>query len=355
MGLTHGNSRRETPARTAKRLQISLEAASLFHDSEVIDLHVDSFIWTRIAGYDLTARHSAGPTPGHFFRQVDIPRLRQVGIDGATWVITTNPWRTAAKRKSTFARNLDRLSRILDTSGETRMVGSHSEYQAARSAGLHAAFVGIQGGNALGPPFHVDAELARRLLRVTLVHLTTSSLGATSSPLRLPSPKRRHTEELVTQLNERRVFVDLAHISRSDFDAVLEIHSRAVPPIVTHTGVCGARDHWRNLTDGQLRAIAERGGIVGIMYHSLYIRKPPFRARASDVVRHIRHALDVCGEGAVCLGSDWDGMITTPGDMATCLELPVLVEEMLKAGLGEAVIRKVLGGNFLRLLREVRP
>lgn len=353
--MTHGNSRRETPTRIAERLQISLEAASLFHECEVIDLHVDSFIWTRVAGYDLTAPHSPGPAPGHFFRQVDIPRLRQVGIDAATWVITTNPWRTATARKTTLARNLERLTRILDTSGETRVVGCHSDYQAARSAGLHAAFIGIQGGNALGPPFHVDVELARRLLRVTLVHLTSSSLGTTSSPLRTPSPKRQHTEELVAQLNERRVFVDLAHISRPDFDKVLEIHSRSVPPIVTHTGVCGARDHWRNLTDAQLRAIAERGGIVGIMYHSSYIRRPPFRARALDVVRHIRHAVDVCGADAVCLGSDWDGMITTPADMPTCLELPVLVEEMLKAGLSEGVVRKVLGGNFLRLLREVRP
>lgn len=346
---------RETPNESAERLQISLEAASLYQACEVVDLHIDSFIWTRLVGYDLAARHSAGITPGYFFRQVDLPRLHQVGLAAATWVITTNPWRGDLERKRALKDNVRRLTAILNDSGQARVVGCFSEYEQARSHGLHAGFIGIQGGNALGPPYEVDADLARVLLRVTLVHLTTSSLGTTSSPLRVSAPRSRHTEDLVAQLNERRVLVDLAHISRPDFDHVLTIHDRHVPPIVTHTGVCGARDHWRNLTDHQLRAIADRGGIVGIMYHSLYLRNPLRRAKAADVVRHILHALDVCGSDAISLGSDWDGLITTPGDMPTCLEHPRLVEEMLRAGLSGDVIRKVLGGNFLRLLREVRP
>jgi membrane dipeptidase len=235
------------------------------------------------------------------------------------------------------------------------VVGSFAEYTSARKEGMHAAFIGIQGGNALGPPYAIDTALAKVLLRVTLVHLTNSELGTTSNPLKLPQPPKHDTEALVAELNRHRIFVDLAHISRRDFDRVLCFHSRDVPPIVTHTGVCGARDHWRNLTDEQLRAIADRGGVVGIMYHSLYIRKAPQRARAADVARHIKHALDVCGSDAVCLGSDWDGLITTPSDMPTCLELPRLVDEMLRAGIEASVVSKVLGENFLRLLARVRP
>lgn len=346
---------RETAQQCSKRLRISLEAASLFQGAEVIDLHIDSFIWSRIAGYDLGAYHSPGLLPGHFFRQVDLPRLAEVGVGGGTWVVTTNPWRGARGRKATLARNLEHLTAQLEGSGYARVVGTFAEYQAARRAGLHASFLGIQGGNALGPPYSVDAALARRLLRVTLVHLTNSELGTTSNPAHFPARPRADTQALVEQLNEHRVFVDLAHISRPDFDRVLACHSRALPPIVTHTGVCGAREHWRNLTDAQLRAIADRGGIVGIMYHSLYIRKPPRRATARDVVAHIKHALDVCGSDAVCLGSDWDGLITTPRDMPTCSELPRLVDEMLRAGLAPEVITQVLGANFLRLLREFRP
>lgn len=347
--------RRETAEQCSKRLRISFEAASLFYDSDVVDLHVDSFIWSRLFGYDIGKYHSAGLAPGHFFRQVDLPRLARVGIGGATWVITTNPWRSAESRRTTLARNVARLGRHLRESGQARVVGTASEYAAARRDGLHAAFVGIQGGNALGPPYAIDSALAKVLLRVTLVHLTNSALGTTSNPLKLPERPKVDTEELVAELNRHRIFVDLAHISRRDFDRVLSFHSRDLPPIVTHTGVCGARDHWRNLTDQQLRAIADRGGIVGIMYHSLYLRRAPRRATTADVVRHVKHALDVCGADAVCLGSDWDGLITTPRDMPTCLELPRLVEAMLRAGIGADVVRKVLGENFLRLLARVRP
>lgn len=353
--VTPSTTERETPAECAKRLRISVEAASLFFESEVVDLHVDSFIWTRLAGYDVDKCHAAGPAPGYFFRQVDLPRFAQVGVHAATWVITTNPYRTSEGRRRAFDDNLRTLTTKLTRSKFARIVGTFSEYEAARSEGRHAAFIGIQGGNALGPPFVVTAELAKVLLRVTLVHLTSSSLGATSSPLRLPSGATNDTEALVGALNEHRVFVDLAHIARPDFDRVLDCHSAALPPIVTHTGVCGARDHWRNLTDQQLRRIAERGGIVGIMYHSHYLRPGLGRATTADVVRHVRHAIDICGQDAVSLGSDWDGLIVTPRDMPTCLELPRLVEALLQARVAPDVIRKVLGGNFLRLLRWVRP
>lgn len=354
-GVTSTLTERETAEQCSKRLRVSLEAASLFQAAEVVDLHVDSFIWSRLVGYDISRYHSAGPAPGHFFRQVDLPRLAQVGIGGATWVITTNPWRTARSRKTILKRNVERLTTELESSGRARVVGNFTEYAAARRDGLHAAFIGIQGGNALGPPYAMDAALAKVLLRVTLVHLTNSALGTTSNPMKLPQTPRLDTEALVAELNQHRVLVDLAHISRRDFDRVLTFHSKAVPPIVTHTGVCGVRDHWRNLTDEQLRTIAARGGVVGIMYHSLYLREAPHRARVADVVRHVKHALDVCGTDAVCLGSDWDGLITTPSDMPTCLELPRLVDAMLIGGLHPDVIRKVLGGNFLRLLAEVRP
>lgn len=346
---------RETPEQCSKRLRVSLEAASLFHDSEIVDLHVDSYIWSRVAGYDISRHHTPGPAPGHFFRHVDLPRLALVGIGSATWVITTNPWRNATSRRAVLKLNVERLTKLLHDSGQARVVSTYEDYLAARSSGLHAAFLGVQGGNALGPPYELDPTLAKSLLRVTLVHLTNSALGSTSNPVKLPQRARADTEALVAEMNRHRVLVDLAHISRPDFDRVLAMHSRDVPPIVTHTGVCGARDHWRNLTDEQLRAVADRGGVVGIMYHSLYIREAPRRARAADVVRHIRHALDVCGTDAVCLGSDWDGLITTPSDMPTCLELPRLVEEMLTSGIDADVVRKVLGQNFLRLLQRVRP
>ena len=87
----------------AKSLDISREAAELYLASEVIDLHVDSFIWTRVFGYDLGRRHGRGLFGARFYSQVDFPRVRQARIGGALWSITTNPWRASEHRAGAAA------------------------------------------------------------------------------------------------------------------------------------------------------------------------------------------------------------------------------------------------------------
>jgi membrane dipeptidase len=334
---------------------VSSEAFAIYRDSTIVDLHIDSYIWVRAVGYDVNQMHSPGLLDGRFFRQVDLPRLHQAGIHGATWVITTNVFRSNRERPGVLDANLHRIEQELQRAGLARVVSNYTEFLAARRMGQHAAFLGVQGGNALGSPAGLSALSKRKLLRVTLVHMTPNRIAGTSAQVGLESGLGPDANTLIESLNEHKVFVDLAHISRSAFWAVLDVHSRDVPPIITHTGVCGVRDHWRNVTDEQLRAIADRGGVIGIMYHSWYLRRGYFRGRADDIAHHIVHALTVAGEDAICLGSDWDGAIVTPRDMPTCLELPRLVQALLGRGVSTPVIRKVLGENFLRLLREVRP
>src|SRR6185295_8490361 len=176
----------QAPEAWAQALGISREAVALFAASEVIDLHIDSFIWTRVFGYDIGQRHQPRFGRGYFYNQVDVPRLRSVGISGATWVITTNPLRAGSARARVFAENLLRLRELLAAQPEVAVVRTHAEYLDARRAGKHAAFLGIQGGNALDAHTDLRALLAEGwLLRVTLVHLSSSALGDTSSPLRL--------------------------------------------------------------------------------------------------------------------------------------------------------------------------
>ena len=159
---------------------------------------------------------------------------------------------------------------------------------------------------------------------------------------------------MVELLNERKVLVDLAHISARGFWSACEAHAKDTPFVVTHTGVSGVHRHWRNLDDDQIRAVARSGGVVGIMYHAPFLGDRPWAGRVDTIARHIAHVLDVAGEDTPALGSDWDGSIITPRDMPTCLELPRLVAALLKRGLAERVIQKILGQNFLRVLREVR-
>jgi membrane dipeptidase len=340
----------------ARELDIPLAAVELYRQSDVIDLHVDSFIWQRTFGYDLTKRHRA-PLWGAFLGQVDFPRIREAEISGATWVITTNPLREPADRARAFETNLNELCRTFArVPAEFQLVTNAREYDSARAAGKHAAFLGIQGGNALDLSL---SELARlcdgRVLRITLVHLSSSRIGSTSSPMRLSDTGlSAFGKQMVELLNERKVLVDLAHISARGFWSARDAHAKDTPFVVTHTGVSGVYRHWRNLDDDQIRAVANSGGVVGIMYHAPFLGDRPWAGRVETIARHIAHVLRVAGEDTPALGSDWDGSIITPRDMPTCLELPRLVAALMKLGIKDSVVQKILGRNFLRVVREVR-
>jgi membrane dipeptidase len=348
---------RKSSGAWAAELGISTGAVELYRASDVIDLHIDSFIWQRTFGYDLTKRHRA-PLWGAFFGQVDFPRVLEAELSGATWVITTNPLREPTDRAETLSRNVDELCRTFSRVPEHfRVVTNAREYDAARKAGKHAAFLGVQGGNALDSSLDEIARLCDgRILRITLVHLSNSRIGSTSSPMRLhDTALSGFGAQMVELLNERRVLVDLAHISAQGFWSACRAHAKDIPFVVTHTGVSGVHRHWRNLDDDQIRAVARSGGVVGIMYHAPFLGDRPWAGRVDTIAHHIEHVFQVAGEDTPALGSDWDGSIITPRDMPTCLELPRLVEALQKRALPERAIKKILGQNFLRVLREVRP
>lgn len=347
---------RHDPAGWAEHLGISREAVELYLASDVIDLHLDTFIWNRIFGYDLTKRHGGGVFGHRFYSQVDIPRIRDARITGAIWVITTNPAREMADRQRHFEENLEKLTEILSSvPDEVTLVRTAAQYEAAAATGKHAAFIGIQGGNALDAPGAVEI-LDDRIVRITLVHLSKSSLGQTSSPLGgkqdtgLTDAGRAYVEAL----DAKKIFVDLAHISKQGFADAVAVHDPSLPLIVTHTGVSGVHEHWRNLDDGQLKAIADSGGTIGVMYESSFLGPSRWKGRAAMVADHIMHIVNTVGEDHASLGSDWDGAIMPPRDLMTPLELPRVVQHLLDRKLSPAAIQKVLAKNFLRALRDLR-
>lgn len=344
----------------AARLGCSAEAVALAHASDVVDLHLDTFIWARVLGYDVRRHHAGGPFGRRFGGHVDVPRLRDGGATGGMWSITTNPLRPAAARWRAFLENLAGLRALVDgTAGALRFARTLAEYGAARAAGAHACFPAIQGLNAVeGAPEGVASLPDHTIVRATLVHLTNSAYGATSSPLGAGRREKGLTpagRTAIEQMNARRIFVDLAHIHERAFWDAVAVHDRAQPLLVTHTGVAGVRPHWRNLTDAQVKAVADTGGVVGIIFAEEFLRRRGGPADGRMIVEHVEHVVRVAGEDAVGLGSDFDGMIRPPRDVAAVDAYPKLVQHMLDRGFGEARIRKVLGGNFLRALGELRP
>ena len=271
--------------------------------------------------------------------------MREGGFTGAVLSVATNPFRGRPGRAAVLATNVDRLVAAVERAGAV-VVADHAGYRAARAAARFACFLAVQGGNAADP----DA-LPPVVSRVTLVHLTRSRLGSPSAPFGGSGGLTAYGRAYVEALNDRRVLVDLAHANRPTFWDAIAVHDRALPPIVSHTGVTGVHPSWRNVDDEQVRAVADRGGVVGIMYHRGFLGGSTSEA----VLRHLEHVVRVGGEDAAALGSDWDGLIVTPRDMPTARELPVLVQGMVDRRWSTHRIAKVVGGNYLRVVAEVRP
>ena len=344
----------------AARAGVSLSAVALMRDLEVIDLHLEPYLPVRLVGYDLKKRHSKGWNRGHLMGHLDFPGIQHGGLSGGMWSITTNIARTGRGKWETFCENVTRLVELIeDTAGSFELVRTVGEYRAARSRGAHAVMVVVQGGNALTDGLTaLDTIPAHALTRVTLVHLTNSEVGTTSSPLRWPwgrtgiGPKGR---EMIEALNHHRVFVDLAHIHRDGFWEALDVQAKGTPVLVTHTGVTGVKSHWRNLDDAQLRAVAETGGTSGIIFAKQFLSRSGGPNDCHMVLEHMEHAIRVCGEEHVSIGSDLDGFITPPPDLMDGDGYLRLVDGMLQRGWEENRIRRVCGENFLRTFEQLRP
>jgi membrane dipeptidase len=118
--------------------------------------------------------------------------------------------------------------------------------------------------------------------------------------------------------------------------------------MVTHTGVLGAFEHWRNIDDEQLRAVAGLGGCVGVIFCPKFLGGDGLE----PVVRHMKHILDVVGEDAAALGSDWDGFIVPTQPLKDPRGRPLLTDALLAAGVSRQAIGKILRENVMRVLRE---
>jgi membrane dipeptidase len=318
--------------------------------ADIVDAHVETFVWTRVLGYDLRRRHGRGLLGGRFYSQVDLPRMREAGMTGGVFSIATNPFRSGEGRRTTLLANIVRLQRILESDPGVAVVADAAGYRQARAEGRMACFLAVQGGNAVTAD--EVAALPSVVSRVTVVHLTRSPLGSPARPLSGARARGLTPagHDYVAALDARRILVDLAHLNRPGFWDALAAHEPATPAIVSHTGVRGVHNVWRNLDDAQVRAVADTGGVVGIMYHSGFLGE----GSAAAVVRHLEHVVDVGGEDCAALGSDWDGLIVTPRDMRTVTELPVLVRAMRARGFSDARVRKIVGANYLRVVEAVR-
>lgn len=157
-------------------------------------------------------------------------------------------------------------------------------------------------------------------------------------------------KKVALEMNRLGMMIDVSHMAESTFWDVLEI-SKA-PVIATHSGIDALHHHVRNLTDEQLLALAENGGVVGIVFYPTFLTSTGV-ATISDVVDHIDYAVDLIGIDHVAIGSDFDGA-TLPSDLKDASEMGKLTDELISRGYSTIDIKKILGLNTLRVMHEVQ-
>jgi membrane dipeptidase len=320
-----------------------------FHRScLVLDLHADTPVLLRF-GYDLGKRHRFH-LPNHAWGgHLDLPRMREGGLDAQCFGLCSFPFRRGPA--ATVGRQLDALERAEKAHPDQLvLVRTADEIRAAREAGRIAGLRGIEGAHALeGDLERVARFAARGVVYLGLLHFSSNEAGA---PLwgRGRDDSRGLTDfgrDLVDELNRQQVLVDLAHINKR---GLMEAAARSrAPVLVSHTGVFGACDHWRNIDDEQIRAVAETGGCIGVMYSTHNLCSDTIEG----VCTHLEHLVRVGGEDCPALGSDFDGAITPVRGLEDVSRLPGLTALLLERGLSHVQVSKILGENALRVIAAV--
>lgn len=320
----------------------------------IADGHADSLMWNR----DLTKASDEG--------HVDFPRLREAGvkiqaftivtrglpvIDGFPLFMLKERW-PAEARASEWTRcsfQVDRLEHFCATSnGLAAIAGTKVGLESNLNEGRLSAVIGIEGAHAIeGQVDRVKTLFDRGVRFMSLTHLSNNELGGTSTPMMGNRPLTPLGRETLDAMAAAGMVIDVAHASPAMLPELLS--HRTIRPFCSHAGVQGATKLWRNLDDVTLKAIADKGGVVGIIFAPQFVGGRQF----TDVARHIEHAVQVMGEDGVALGSDFDGMIPLPQGMRDVRDLKKLTQTLLDRGMTVRVVEKVLGHNFRRFWSEV--
>lgn len=344
----------------------SPDAKALHATLDMADLHADTLLWGRDVLERGTRGHVDVPrlTEGRFALQVfstvtKTPRGlnydRNTGdTDSITLLAMANAWppKTWNSLAERALYQASRLQAAAERSPEALVLVRRKADLAAvmqkraAGSGVVAGILATEGAH----PLEGNLDNLKRLhdagfRMIGLHHFFDNELGGSLHGVSKGglSP---FGFQAVKAMEEMGIIIDLAHSSEQVVADMLEIATK--PIVISHTGVRGTCKSPRDLSDDSMKAIAAKGGLIGIGYWEGAVCD----YTPAGVAKAIKYAVDLVGEDHVALGSDYDGSTTVKFDAAESI---ALVDALLKAGLTQDQIRKVTGSNTIRFLQEHLP
>lgn len=241
------------------------------------------------------------------------------------------------------------------------IVAKHSQYVGIartpddlwmnKHMGKKSIMLGIENGHALEGSLDNLRHFAQRgIVYMTLCHNGDNDICDSARGEHTHNGVSAFGREVISEMNRLGIMVDLSHAGEKSFYDALELSK--TPIVCSHSSCRALCDHPRNLTDDQMRALAQKGGVMQVtLYHGFLVKDG--EATLDDAMRHLDHAIEVMGIDHVGLGTDFDGDGGIRG-LASSAELLNYTRELLKRKYSEADIQKLWGGNFLRVMREVQ-
>lgn len=222
-----------------------------------------------------------------------------------------------------------------------------------KGEGKKAFFIGIENGYAIGKDLkNIEKYKQMGVNYITLCHSYDNDICHSSTHTEDASGGlTRFGREVVKEMNRLGIMVDVSHASEGTFWDAIKYSTQ--PIIASHSSARALCDHDRNLTDEQLRALAKNGGVVQLCLLDAYINKDSKAASVCDAAEHLDHMIKVAGIDHVGIGTDFDG----GGGLKGCKgdnDLINLTVKMLEKGYTEEDLRKIWGGNLLRVMKQVQ-
>ena len=282
---------------------------------------------------------------------VDLHKMTE-GRQDATIMVAYLPQPT--ENPTAYADSIfDQIEVIVSQNSDyVRIASTPRDLWMNKHQGLKSIMLGIENGIAIDSKLeNLQHFVDRGIVYMTLCHNGDNDICDSAS-------KTQHThhgvsafgEQVIKEMNRLGVLVDMSHAGEESFYNALEISSK--PIVCSHSSARALCDHPRNLTDDQMRALAQKGGVAQTTIYHGFLKKDG-EATINDVIAHLEHAIDVMGIDHVGLGTDFDGDGGVRG-LANSAELINFTRRLLARRFSEHDIQKIWGGNFLRVMEEVQ-